>query len=268
MRKFALTCIFISCNFVLSACQEAVKPDEGPWPNGHSINQALNFSALDSTDAFDRHTLVHNGEPLGVFLHMKPGPQPRIVTFPHEGISVQQAMNTTDALIVLGSGFVSEAHSLEPVGLLRVNDVQLSPLAPYGYTRIVGINDSEAGVVHRSAYERNMFVSALQAGPGIIEQGALDISERDLERPRYYRSFLALCTDGFSVGISTQPTNLHTLGQALVNLFAQEQLDCPEVVNLAGDRQAVLAVRSSDGEGYFFHGDIITNKVTLFSFER
>ena len=249
------------------ACQEDSQPAEGPWPSGHSSNQALDFSSLSSTPNFDRYFLEHNGEQLGVFLHLNSNNQPRIITFPHEGISVQQAMNTSNASIVLGSGFVSEAHSLEPVGLLRVNDVQLSPLAPYGYTRIIGLNERDAGVVHRKTYERNMFVSALQAGPGIIEQGALDISERDLERPKYYRSFLALCGDGLSVGISTQPTNLHTLGQALVSLFANEGLDCPEVVNLAGDRQAVIAVRMGDGEGYFFHGDITTNKVTLFSFE-
>lgn len=252
----------------MAACQEPSQPADGPWPNGHSSNQTLDFSSLSSTPGFNRYLLEHDGEQLGVFLHLNPKNQPRIITFPHEGISVQQAMNTSDATIVLGSGFVSEAHSLEPVGLLRVNDVQLSPLAPYGYTRIVGLNEREAGVVHRKTYERNMFVSALQAGPGIIEQGVLDISERDLERPKYYRSFLALCGDGLSVGISTQPTNLHTLGKALVSLFEKENLNCPEVVNLAGDRQAVLAVRADDGEGYFFHGDIITNKVTLFTFEH
>ena len=262
MRKLAFLFVFLAV-----ACQEASQTADGPWPSGHSSNQTLDFSSLSSTPDFDRYVLEHNDQQLGVFLHLNPKNQPRIITFPHEGISVQQAMNTSDATIVLGSGFVSEAHSLEPVGLLRVNDVQLSPLAPYGYTRIVGLNEREAGVVHRKTYERNMFVSALQAGPGIIEQGVLDISERDLERPKYYRSFVALCGDGLSVGISTQPTNLHTIGQALISLFEKESLDCPEVVNLAGDRQAVLAVRSGEDGGYFFHGDITTNKVTLFSFD-
>jgi len=167
--------------------------------------------------------------------------------------------------VVLGSGFVAELRGLEPVGLLQVQGMTLSPLQGYGYTRILGINDHGIGVVHRDRYQRDLFHSAMQVGPGIIEQGKLDISEADLQRPEYFRSFLGICADRWVAGVSMAPTHLRTLGQTLTRFFAESGWQCNDVVNLAGDRQAVLLLATGD-QTVIYHGDPTTYKASLLGF--
>lgn len=190
---------------------------------------------------------------------------PALVGEPQTGTSAQQALVDHDFVVVVGSGFVSELKGLEPVGLLQVQGQTLSPVQMYGYTRILGINDDGIGVVHRDAYQRDLFHSALQVGPGIIEQGKLDISERDLERPEYFRSFLAICADRWIAGASMAPTHLRTLGRTLEDFFQAAQWRCDDVVNLAGDRQAVLLVSTAD-HTVIYHGDPNTYKASLLGF--
>jgi len=170
--------------------------------------------------------------------------------------------------VVIGSGFVSPVRAMEPIGLLQHDDEVLSGIEQHGYTRILGISAQPARftVVHRSQWLPDMFRSALQAGPGIVEKGKLDISERDLERPKYFRSFVAECGDRALAGISVVPTHLHTLGTALVELFAREDLQCSEVVNLAGDREAVLLVSNQTTAAYF--GDPQPRKAALIAFHH
>ena len=69
-----------------------------------------------------------------------------------------------------------------------------------------------------------MYDSAIQLGPGVVEQGLLDISERDLRRPRYLRAFLATCGSVAVVGVSLRPMHLYTLGQRLLVFFNAEGL--------------------------------------------
>ena len=52
--------------------------------------------------------------------------EPDVIAKRDIGISVRAAMLETGADIVLGSGFVSEAHSLDPVGLLHVSGSTIS----------------------------------------------------------------------------------------------------------------------------------------------
>ena len=261
---------------ILAGCTpEQTGNDADIWSRGHTHTTDLSFQQgvdLLALDGVQTQWLTGQGTAsftllLSIDLARF---EPNLIAKPNIGISARAAMLETGADIVLGSGFVSEAHSLDPVGLLHVGGSTLSPLEPYGYTRILGFNDSGFGVVHRNAYQRDMFTSAFQAGPGIIEKGLLDISERDLQRPMYYRSFVALCDNGnhqhVQLGITTVPTHLRTLGQRLEQHFAAIGAQCQEVVNLAGDRQAVLAIRA--GEGLLYHGDIETHKVTLLSFKR
>ncbi len=190
--------------------------------------------------------------------------QPELIGRPKVGIAAADAMTDPDIRLVIGSGFVSELHSLEPVGLLQVEGRELSELQRHGYTRVLGFTDQAIGVVHKQAFQRGLFANALQVGPGIVEQGELDISEADLKRPKYFRSFVAICGDQTLVGISTVPTNLRTLGQDLLRHLDSTPLQCDEVVNLAGDRQALLAVR--DGARVAYHGDPTTYKVSLIAF--
>lgn len=190
---------------------------------------------------------------------------PILIGAPRTGTSAEEALHDNDLTAVLGSGFVAELHGLDPVGLLQVQGRTLSPVQGHGYTRILGINDQGIGVVHRNDYQRDLFHSALQAGPGIIEQGELDISEADLQRPKYFRSFLAVCDVRWVAGVSLAPAHLRTLGQTLEDFFEASQWQCDDVVNLAGDRQAVLLLATGD-ETVVYHGDPRTYKASLLGF--
>ncbi|MDG2278171.1 MAG: hypothetical protein P8L31_09440 [Pseudomonadales bacterium] len=268
--------VHVALLFLTVGCAEPnseANLDSQVWPTGHSDHQTRSF--FDAI-AMSSHSKEMSG--LAFEILQSPGNEPiaalvvidlerftpALLTAPSQGHSVQEIMTRSQASLVIGSGFVTDAQSLKPVGLLRVNNLDLTPLEPYGYTRILGFSEAGFGVRHRKNYVADAFTSAIQAGPGIIEHGELDISERDLQRPTYYRSFVALCSDSTRVGVSTRPTHLRTLGQVLLKHFADNDLSCPEVVNLAGDRQAVLAVH--DGRGFIYHGDITTPKATLLSF--
>jgi len=189
-----------------------------------------------------------------------------LVGKPESGMSAHDALQTHNLDLVIGSGFVSELHSLLPVGLLQVDGETLNPVQSHGYTRILGISEHGIGVVHKEAYQRDLFHSALQAGPGIIEDGMLDISERDLQRPKYFRSFIAVCESRWLAGISVVPTHLRTLGETLVNHIQQRGWRCDDAVNLAGDRQAVVVIRNG-ATGVAYHGEPDTYKVSLFGFK-
>jgi len=182
------------------------------------------------------------------------------------GVSAREALEN-QSIAVVGSGFLSLVRALEPLGLLKVDGTQISELEIHGYTRVLGINDQRRfGVLHRSEYEANRFRSALQAGPGIIEQGLLDISTKDLERPRYFRSFVATCTDRVLIGVTLEPMNLRTVGEQLLQAAYQHHLGCDEVINLAGDREAVFALRST--AQWVYHGDPTDQKAALIGFRR
>ena len=191
--------------------------------------------------------------------------EPVLIGAPRTGTSAEQALRDHQMAVVLGSGFVAELNGLVPVGLLQVQGQTLSPLQAYGYTRILGINDQGIGVVHRNDYHRDLFHSALQVGPGIIEQGKLDISEADLQRPKYFRSFLAICAARWVAGVSLAPAHLRTLGQALEDFFEASRWQCSDVVNLAGDRQAVLALATRNLT-IIHHGDPGSLKASLLGF--
>lgn len=184
--------------------------------------------------------------------------EPQLVT-QQGGVRPVDAIFVNDNIAVVGSSFVSLVRTMQPIGLLQHNGTLLSKVEQHGYTRILGIAELGAQsltprrfvVVHRSEWQPDMFSSALQVGPGIIEQGALDISERDLQRNKYFRSFVAECGDTALIGASLVPTHLYTLGGELVRFFARTNLQCNEVVNLAGDRESVLMIRNQQSAAFF-----------------
>ena len=185
-----------------------------------------------------------------------------------EAYGVTAAGALAEVQAVVGSGFVAEVSSLDPVGLLQLEGRTLSPVQPHGYTRILGVRRQGLGVVGHRDYHRGMYDSALQAGPGIVEAGLLDISERDLKRPRYLRAFVATCGPVAVVGATQRPMHLFTLGQRLLAWFAEAGLSCDEVVNLAGDREAVLALASDDRSRFAYVGHPLTAKASLLGFRR
>ncbi len=192
---------------------------------------------------------------------------PILINAAHQGVTILETPDVPERLsVAIGSGFVTDEDPLQPLGLLMAQGHVISPVEPHGYTRILGISDHRLSVVHKSAFTTDRFHSALQLGPGIIEQGMLDISERDLQRPRYFRAVLAICQDRWVAGISLVPMNLRTLGQASQTFFASRNWQCHEMVNFAGDRQAALLIRLPDRIVY--HGDLDIQKVSYVGFHR
>lgn len=170
------------------------------------------------------------------------------------------------ATVVLGSGFVSEFQSLEPLGLLQVDGEILSPVSRHGYTRILGVADGRLTVLARREYHRGLLESALQVGPGVVEDGALDISPRERNLPAYFRAFAATCAERDLAGITTRPMHLFDLGNELLALFGAAGFDCAEVANLSGDREALLGLRS--GGQAFVLGNPSSARAALLAFRE
>lgn len=186
----------------------------------------------------------------------------------HIGVSAGQALRDANLDLLIGSSFVSELNSLTPVGLLQIDGNTISPLQRHGYTRVLGVRDGGLGVVGIRSYNRGMFDSAMQVGPGVVEQGALDISVRDLQRPKYFRTFVATCGNTAVIGVSQVPMHLYTLGKRFLEFADSLASGCDEVVNLAGDREVVLAMVSRDRSQMAYFGHPGTAKAALLGFRR
>lgn len=168
--------------------------------------------------------------------------------------------------VVLGSGFVSEFRPIAPLGLLQIDGTVVSELSGHGYTRIIGLRDGVLDIIGRADYHRGLFTSAMQVGPGVVEFGRLDISERELNLPAHFRAFVASCDASTLAGITLRPMHLYDLGGDLLSTFEAAGLDCMEVANISGDLEALLAVRS--GERVLYIGDPDSPKASLIAFQQ
>lgn len=222
------------------------------------------------------HTLTHNDAPAAALIQLDLNRHTPQIIADTKGVKPIEAIAESRMSVIVGSSFVSQVHQMQPIGVLQVGGKLLQSVEQHGYTRILGIRGPDdthqatasSGhrfeVVHRSQWPTARMHSALQAGPGIIEKGALDISERDLQRPKYFRSFVAECGESSVVGATLVPMHLYSLGAELVAYFDRHNLDCTEVVNLAGDREALLLVREGDSVAYL--GDPQPAKAGLIGF--
>ena len=184
------------------------------------------------------------------------------------GVTAREALVDFDVELVVGSSFVSELNSISPVGLLQIEGKTISELQRHGYTRVLGARGNRLGVVSIREYHRGMFDSALQVGPGVVEAGLLDISDRDLQRPRYFRTVVATCGSTAMIGASQVPMNLYSVGKRFLEFTAELGLACDELVNLAGDREVVLAIASPDRGQMAYFGHPETTKAGLVGFRR
>lgn len=174
---------------------------------------------------------------------------------------------TAERSVVLGSFFVAGFAPLEPLGLLQISGRDLGPLQPHGYTRILGVSRQGLGVVHRGAFHRGLFASAVQVGPGIIEAGKLDINETERRLPTYLRSFVGACGDRALLGVSFARLHLYDVGQRLQGWLRAQNLACDEVANLSGDRETLLVLPQTDGNGLLVYGDLEAPKTALLGFQ-
>lgn len=168
--------------------------------------------------------------------------------------------------LVVGSGFVSVFDPVSPLGLLQLNGEVRSELTPHGYTRILGVQDGELGIIGRRDYHRGLFESAIQVGPGVIEKGKLDIRPGERELPAYIRAFVATCADRWLAGIAQTPMHLYDVGASLVAYFENAGLICDELVNLSGDREALLALISDDRQSIAYFGNPTLPKASVIAF--
>jgi len=183
-----------------------------------------------------------------------------------QGVIPDDLVSDDAIAVLIGSGFVSELMALTPLGLLQIEGEVVSRIQRHGYTRILGVGEQKLGVVDHLQYERGLFPSAIQAGPGVIEQGKLDISERDLERPAYFRALVATCGETTLLVASLTPMHLHGIGRSVLKFAGEQGLMCDELVNLAGDREALLAVRLADARMLFI-GNPRTSRAALVALE-
>ena len=170
--------------------------------------------------------------------------------------------------LVVGSGFVSVFDPVSPLGLLQLNGEVRSELTPHGYTRILGVRDGELSIIGRRDYHRGLFESAIQVGPGVVEKGKLDIRPGERELPAYIRAFVATCADRWLAGIAQSPMHLYDVGASLVAYFEKTGLVCDELVNLSGDREALLALISADRRSIAYFGNPTLPKASVVAFRQ
>ena len=189
--------------------------------------------------------------------------EPRILGL---GVSANDALLDRGHRLVVGSGFVSVFNPVSPLGLLQLSGKIESPLTPHGYTRILGVRAGSLSVLDRSDYHPGLFESAIQVGPGIVQSGKLDILQRERNLPPYVRAFVATCPDRWLAGVAHAPTHLYDLGELLLAYFEAQALACDEVVNLSGDREALLAILSADDGSVAYVGNPTLPKASIIAF--
>ena len=168
--------------------------------------------------------------------------------------------------VVLGSGFTNVFNPVQPLGLLQLAGEIKSPPTPHGYTRILGASAGELAVSARDEFHSGLFEAAIQVGPGIVQNGRLDILQRERQLPAYIRAAAAICDDRWLAVVAQTPMHLYDLGWRLLRYLEARDLHCSEVVNLSGDREALLAILGADGNSIAYFGDPTLPKASIVAF--
>lgn len=275
MRTFRSATVFLA--FLLAGCEDARAPRfEAPLASGVitlPIQDTQRFDAMLSPAGLVA-ALQGGGGPIDV-VALNEDNTLLVADVPHahfEPVILGVETTTLDALVeagytlVLGSGFVSVFDPVSPLGLLQLNGEVRSELTPHGYTRVLGVRDGELSIIGRRDYHPGLFESAIQVGPGIVEKGRLDILPRERELPAYIRAFVATCADRWLAGVAQAPMHLYDVGSSLVAYFERNSLDCDELVNLSGDREALLALISDDRRSIAYFGNPTLPKASVVAF--
>ena len=265
---------------LLTACEDSAVPDQeiAAFQGGRVEGGAAQPLGLEAFKPLLRSAVVpgvslhHIADPRGqmavavVDLQSFTGNIVGVDTHP-QGVSTATVLEDPGVAVLIGSGFVTELNALTPVGLLQIDGRVVSKIQRHGYTRVLGIDAHRIGVVDHLNFERGLFPSALQAGPGVVEAGQLDIAERDLQRVPYFRALVGACDGQGLLAASLTPMHLYSAGQLILEFAERNALACDEVVNLAGDREALLAVRTPDGDAVYI-GNPRTRKAAIITFSR
>ena len=260
----------------LAACQEPAPRFDAPIASGVAALPLPDTQRFDAVLSNEGLLAALRGHAAGRFVVDAAGADAAIVLaqLPREdfearilggGIAALAALADGHAL-VLGSGFVSVFNPVEPLGLLQLQGRIVSEPAPHGYTRILGVASGTLRVIARGEFHPGLFEAAMQVGPGVVQAGRLDILQRERELTPYIRAFAATCADRFLAGVAQEPLHLYDLGERLLAYFADEGLSCAEVVNLSGDREALLAIGAEDGGSVAYFGNPTLPKASVVAF--
>ena len=265
--------LLVAC---LGACKEPAPRFDAPIASGVATLPLRDTQRFDAVLSNDGLLAALRGHAADRFVVDAVGADAGIVVahVPHgkfEARILGGSIAALDALVdgyalVLGSGFVSVFNPVEPLGLLQLEGRVVSEPAPHGYTRILGVAGDVLRVAARGEFHPGLFEAAIQAGPGVVQAGKLDILQRERELTPYLRAFAATCADRVLAGVAQNPMHLYDLGERLLAYFADRALTCAEVVNLSGDREALLAIVAADGGSVAYFGNPTLPKASVVAF--
>lgn len=274
MRTARAACLLLA--ILLAGCEEQAPRFEAPLASGVVTLPMLDTQRFDAMMSPTGLVAAFQGSHTAVAVDtLGAGPSlvvAHLMRSQFEPVILGADTIALDALIdggytlVVGSGFVSVFDPVSPLGLLQLDGEVRSELVPHGYTRVLGVRDGELSIIGRRDYHPGLFESAIQVGPGVVERGKLDIRPKELEYPPYIRAFVATCADRWLAGIAQAPMHLYDVGESLVAYFASESLVCDEVVNLSGDREALLALISDDRRSIAYFGNPTLPKASVVAF--
>ncbi|MDE0661830.1 MAG: hypothetical protein F4029_08255 [Gammaproteobacteria bacterium] len=274
MRKIPAAVLVLA--ILLTGCEEPAPRFEAPLASGVVTLPLLDTQRFDAMMSAAGLVAAFQGSGTAVAVHAPGAGNSLVVAHVmrsrFEPVILGANTIALDALmdggytLVVGSGFVSVFDPVSPLGLLQLDGEVQSELTPHGYTRILGVGDGELSIIGRRDYHPGLFESAIQVGPGVVERGKLDIRPQERELPPYIRAFVATCDDRWLAGIAQAPMHLYDVGESLVTYFASNSLACDEVVNLSGDREALLALISDDRESIAYFGNPTLPKASVVAF--
>ena len=278
MRRGLARCALVAAACcALAACEEPAPRFDAPLASGVLTLPLRDAQRFDSLLSPDGMLAALNGSGNAHLAVVAVGPDAEVVAahLPREhfdaailglDVTALDALAGDGHAMVVGSGFVSVFNPVSPLGLLQLGGEVKSELTRHGYTRILGVTSGDLAVIGRRNYHPGLFESAIQVGPGIVQNGRLDILQRERDLPPYLRAFVATCEDRWLAGVSQSPMHLYDLGERLLAHFDAEGLVCDEVVNLSGDREALLAIRSEDGASIAYFGNPTLPKASVVAF--
>lgn len=197
--------------------------------------------------------------------------QPRIVGVERDnpsGHSSLAALMRSDADLVIGSGFVEQFYPLKPLGLLVIDEVEVSPLAAKGFPSILVVQDNQLVFEPKEAYVAGDASGAIQTGPWLVQDGETAIEKGEpWAKPWATRSWVALCSnDIILAGITLDRVSLYSLADFISSPEKNGGHECHQAVNLAGGGSESLVLRGLDEEPTTF-GNVSTRQGSLVIFE-
>lgn len=163
------------------------------------------------------------------------------------GVSPIGIINTSNAKVVLGSGFVKSFYPITPNGFLKIDNKLINELKTSGYNGIVGSQNNKLQLLRSNSAGINTLKDGFQTGPILIEGGVVKFkptTQNSMEK--YNRAFIGINTRGQLIAaVTTVPVTLQALSEFLTTSPFPD-IKCTQVINLSGGGSEVLVVKVND----------------------